>query len=160
MIYILLKKHHAPAGACAGAGARPGLPGVAVKGAAGRAATENAATRGGGAGPRAATVGGATVAVATLAGSGRAVVQPSAAAARAGPPAQVPLPVVVELQVDAVFESAVDPAAVAEMLESHVMKFELTQLMSSVGDDLAVYEEITQNCLFPKCKLTPISWCG
>ncbi|XP_054666996.1 spermatogenesis associated 6-like protein [Grus americana] len=41
------------------------------------------------------------------------------------------------------------------MLESHVMKFELTQLVSSVGDDLAVYEEIAQNCLFPKCKLTP-----
>nr|XP_025953267.1 spermatogenesis associated 6-like protein isoform X1 [Dromaius novaehollandiae] len=54
-----------------------------------------------------------------------------------------------------VFESAVDPAAVTEMLESNVTKFELTQLVSSVGDDLAFYEENTRNFLFPEPKLTP-----
>ncbi|KFM04132.1 Spermatogenesis associated 6-like, partial [Aptenodytes forsteri] len=54
-----------------------------------------------------------------------------------------------------VFESAIDPAAVTEMLESNVTKFELTQLVSSVGDDLAFYEENTGDFLFPECKLTP-----
>nr|XP_009670896.1 PREDICTED: spermatogenesis associated 6-like protein isoform X2 [Struthio camelus australis] len=53
-----------------------------------------------------------------------------------------------------VFESAVDPAAVTEMLESNVTKFELTQLVSS-GDDLAFYEENTRDFLFPEPKLTP-----
>ncbi|XP_025939375.1 spermatogenesis associated 6-like protein isoform X7 [Apteryx rowi] len=54
-----------------------------------------------------------------------------------------------------VFESAVDPAAVTEMLESNVTRFELTQLVSSVGDDLAFYEENTRDFLFPEPKLTP-----
>ncbi|XP_076219013.1 spermatogenesis associated 6-like protein [Aptenodytes patagonicus] len=40
-----------------------------------------------------------------------------------------------------VFESAIDPAAVTEMLE--------------IGDDLAFYEENTGDFLFPECKLTP-----
>ncbi|KAM6363031.1 LOW QUALITY PROTEIN: spermatogenesis associated 6-like protein [Pluvialis apricaria] len=59
-----------------------------------------------------------------------------------------------------VFESAVDPAVVNEMPESNVMKFELTQLMSSgnrqtaVEDDLAFYEENTQDTA-QKHKLTP-----
>nr|XP_013813003.1 PREDICTED: spermatogenesis associated 6-like protein [Apteryx mantelli mantelli] len=53
-----------------------------------------------------------------------------------------------------VFESAVDPAAVTEMLESNVTRFELTQLVSS-GDDLAFYEENTRDFLFPEPKLTP-----
>ncbi|XP_062455980.1 spermatogenesis associated 6-like protein [Rhea pennata] len=53
------------------------------------------------------------------------------------------------------FQSAVDPIAVTEMLESNVTKFELTQLVSSVGDELAFYEENTRDFLFPEPKLTP-----
>ncbi|KAM8792587.1 spermatogenesis associated 6-like protein [Eudromia elegans] len=53
-----------------------------------------------------------------------------------------------------VFESAVDPAAVTEMLESLVTKFELIQLSSS-GDGLAFYKENTRDFLFPEPKLTP-----
>ncbi|KAM6329490.1 spermatogenesis associated 6-like protein isoform 2-T6 [Alca torda] len=54
-----------------------------------------------------------------------------------------------------VFESAIDPAAVTEMLESNVTRFALTQLVSSEGDDLAFYEENTRDFLFPERKLTP-----
>ncbi|XP_025895486.1 spermatogenesis associated 6-like protein [Nothoprocta perdicaria] len=53
-----------------------------------------------------------------------------------------------------VFENAVDPAAVTEILESLVTKFELIQLSSS-GDGLAFYEENTRDFLFPEPKLTP-----
>ncbi|XP_074923357.1 spermatogenesis associated 6-like protein isoform X4 [Chelonoidis abingdonii] len=55
-----------------------------------------------------------------------------------------------------VFESAVDPAAVTEMLESNVTTFGLIQLVSSVGDSLAFYEENTRDFLFPEPKLTPV----
>ncbi|XP_019410976.1 PREDICTED: spermatogenesis associated 6-like protein isoform X1 [Crocodylus porosus] len=54
-----------------------------------------------------------------------------------------------------VFESATDPAAVMEMLESNVTKFGLTQLVPPVGDDLAFYEESTRDFLFPEPKLMP-----
>uniref|UniRef100_A0A7M4E8V0 Spermatosis associated 6 like n=1 Tax=Crocodylus porosus TaxID=8502 RepID=A0A7M4E8V0_CROPO len=67
----------------------------------------------------------------------------------------MPLKVVVELQIHAVFESATDPAAVMEMLESNVTKFGLTQLVPPVGDDLAFYEESTRDFLFPEPKLMP-----
>ncbi|CAM4565293.1 unnamed protein product, partial [Caretta caretta] len=55
-----------------------------------------------------------------------------------------------------VFESAVDPAAVTEMLESNITTFGLLQLVSSVGDYLAFYEENTRDFLFPEPKLTPV----
>ncbi|KGL78987.1 Spermatogenesis associated 6-like, partial [Tinamus guttatus] len=54
-----------------------------------------------------------------------------------------------------VFEHAVDPAAVTEILESLVTKFELIQLTSPAGDGLAFYEENTRDFLFPEPKLTP-----
>uniref|UniRef100_A0A8C4YEV2 Spermatosis associated 6 like n=1 Tax=Gopherus evgoodei TaxID=1825980 RepID=A0A8C4YEV2_9SAUR len=49
-----------------------------------------------------------------------------------------------------VFESAVDPAAVTEMLE--IFHF----FTLSVGDSLAFYEENTRDFLFPEPKLTPV----
>ncbi|NXI62164.1 SPA6L protein, partial [Anseranas semipalmata] len=54
-----------------------------------------------------------------------------------------------------VFERAIDPAMVTEMLESNVTKFELTQFVSSAGDDLAFYEENKRDFLFLERKLTP-----
>ncbi|XP_075787748.1 spermatogenesis associated 6-like protein isoform X3 [Pelodiscus sinensis] len=55
-----------------------------------------------------------------------------------------------------VFDSAVDPAAVTEMLESNLTTFGLIQLVSSVGNSLAFYEENTRDFLFPEPKLTPV----
>ncbi|KAM9262023.1 spermatogenesis associated 6-like protein [Morus bassanus] len=54
-----------------------------------------------------------------------------------------------------VFESAIDPAVVTEMLESNILFFSGCVFVLSVGNDLAFYEENTQDFLFPECKLTP-----
>ncbi|ELW63078.1 hypothetical protein TREES_T100010017 [Tupaia chinensis] len=53
----------------------------------------------------------------------------------------MPLEVVVELQIRAVFENAIDPGAVVDLLE--------------MWDELAYYEENTRDFLFPEPKLTP-----
>ncbi|XP_024907236.1 spermatogenesis associated 6-like protein isoform X2 [Pteropus alecto] len=67
----------------------------------------------------------------------------------------MPLEVVVELQIRALFENAVDPGAVADILESFLTRFELIQLVSPVWEELAYYEENTRDFLFPEPKLTP-----
>ncbi|XP_051002266.1 spermatogenesis associated 6-like protein [Acomys russatus] len=53
-----------------------------------------------------------------------------------------------------VFENAIDPGAVAELLESFLTRFELIQLVSPVWEELAYYEENTRDFLFPEPKLT------
>ncbi|XP_072815588.1 spermatogenesis associated 6-like protein isoform X4 [Vicugna pacos] len=67
----------------------------------------------------------------------------------------MPLEVVVELQIRAVFENAIDPGAVADILESFLTRFELIQLVPPVWEELAYYEENTRDFLFPEPKLTP-----
>ncbi|XP_007645008.1 spermatogenesis associated 6-like protein isoform X3 [Cricetulus griseus] len=54
------------------------------------------------------------------------------------------------------FENAIDPGAVAEILESFLTRFELIQLVSPVWEELAYYEENTRNFLFPEPKLTSL----
>ncbi|XP_075829906.1 spermatogenesis associated 6-like protein isoform X2 [Microtus pennsylvanicus] len=53
-----------------------------------------------------------------------------------------------------VFENAIDPGAVAEILESFLTRFELVQLVSPAWEELAYYEENTRDFLFPEPKLT------
>ncbi|XP_006152487.1 spermatogenesis associated 6-like protein isoform X2 [Tupaia chinensis] len=71
------------------------------------------------------------------------------------PEGTMPLEVVVELQIRAVFENAIDPGAVVDLLESFLTRFELIQLVPPVWDELAYYEENTRDFLFPEPKLTP-----
>ncbi|KAB1280465.1 Spermatogenesis associated 6-like protein [Camelus dromedarius] len=54
-----------------------------------------------------------------------------------------------------VFENAIDPGAVADILESFLTRFELIQLVPPVWEELAYYEENTRDFLFPEPKLTP-----
>ncbi|XP_015201380.1 spermatogenesis associated 6-like protein isoform X2 [Lepisosteus oculatus] len=63
--------------------------------------------------------------------------------------------VMVELDLHAVFKHAVDPAAVAELLEWETAKIELIQLIPPVGETLAFYEEDARTFLFPEPKLAP-----
>ncbi|XP_045046934.2 spermatogenesis associated 6-like protein isoform X2 [Desmodus rotundus] len=67
----------------------------------------------------------------------------------------MPMEVVVELQIRALFENAIDPGAVADILESFLTRFELIQLVPPVWEELAYYEENTREFLFPEPKLTP-----
>ncbi|XP_057404923.1 spermatogenesis associated 6-like protein isoform X5 [Balaenoptera acutorostrata] len=67
----------------------------------------------------------------------------------------MPLEVVVELQIRAVFENAIDPGAVADILESFLTRFELIQLVPPAWEELAYYEENTRDFLFPEPRLTP-----
>ncbi|XP_040141652.2 spermatogenesis associated 6-like protein isoform X5 [Ictidomys tridecemlineatus] len=82
-------------------------------------------------------------------------------------------PIVIQqiLRFKKVFENAIDPGAVAELLErltqglvhaSHwytvlgfLARFELIQLVPPVWEELAYYEENTRDFLFPEPKLTP-----
>ncbi|XP_073873652.1 spermatogenesis associated 6-like protein isoform X13 [Macaca fascicularis] len=59
------------------------------------------------------------------------------------------------MRFEKVFESAVDPEAVVDLLESFLTRFELIQLVPPVWDELAYYEENTRDFLFPEPKLTP-----
>ncbi|XP_054583232.1 spermatogenesis associated 6-like protein isoform X2 [Eptesicus fuscus] len=56
---------------------------------------------------------------------------------------------------DKLFENAIDPGAVADILESILTRFELIQLVPPVWEELAYYEENTREFLFPEPKLTP-----
>ncbi|KAG3287175.1 spermatogenesis associated 6 like, transcript variant X1 [Ictidomys tridecemlineatus] len=66
-------------------------------------------------------------------------------------------PIVIQqiLRFKKVFENAIDPGAVAELLESFLARFELIQLVPPVWEELAYYEENTRDFLFPEPKLTP-----
>nr|XP_005998936.1 PREDICTED: spermatogenesis associated 6-like protein isoform X5 [Latimeria chalumnae] len=66
-----------------------------------------------------------------------------------------PLLIHEKMTFEKVFPSAVDPAAVAELLESKTAKLELIQLLPPVGEVLAYHEENTRDFLFPEPKLTP-----
>ncbi|KAM4709946.1 spermatogenesis associated 6-like protein isoform 1-T2 [Discoglossus pictus] len=70
-------------------------------------------------------------------------------------PAVFPLLFHEKMRFEKVFRKAVDPAAVAQRLESHTATFELTPMTHKVGDILAFYEENTREFLFPEPKLTP-----
>ncbi|NP_001361081.1 spermatogenesis associated 6-like protein isoform 2 [Mus musculus] len=52
-----------------------------------------------------------------------------------------------------VFEEAIDPGAVAELLESFLTRFELVQLVSPAWEELAYYEKNTRDFLFPEPRL-------
>ncbi|KAM6187524.1 LOW QUALITY PROTEIN: spermatogenesis associated 6-like protein [Sarcoramphus papa] len=58
-----------------------------------------------------------------------------------------------EMCFEKVFESAVDPAAVTEILQINYLSVGV--FLFSVGDDLAFYEGNTRHLLFPEHKLTP-----
>ncbi|XP_028619874.1 spermatogenesis associated 6-like protein isoform X2 [Grammomys surdaster] len=58
------------------------------------------------------------------------------------------------MRFEKVFEEAIDPGAVAELLESFLTRFELVQLVSPAWEELAYYEENTRDFLFPEPKLT------
>ncbi|XP_053558524.1 spermatogenesis associated 6-like protein [Bombina bombina] len=70
-------------------------------------------------------------------------------------PAVFPLLFHDKMRFEKVFRKVVDPAIVAQHLESQTVIFELTQLTNRVGDILAFYEENTRDFLFPEPKLTP-----
>ncbi|KAI4542144.1 hypothetical protein MG293_007523 [Ovis ammon polii] len=59
------------------------------------------------------------------------------------------------MRFEKVFENAIDPGAVADILESFLTRFELIQLVSPVWQELAYYEENTRDFLFPEPRLTP-----
>ncbi|KAK1797034.1 hypothetical protein P4O66_008427 [Electrophorus voltai] len=65
------------------------------------------------------------------------------------------LKVVVELHLRAIFKYAIDPAAVAEILQCETVKVELIQLIPPAGYVLASYEEDARSFLFPEPKLIP-----
>ncbi|XP_075414972.1 spermatogenesis associated 6-like protein [Tenrec ecaudatus] len=66
-------------------------------------------------------------------------------------------PVVIHqtMRFEKVFEKAVDPGAVADILEGFLTRFELVQLVPPGWEKLAYYEENTREFLFPEPKLTP-----
>ncbi|XP_031994486.1 spermatogenesis associated 6-like protein isoform X2 [Hylobates moloch] len=70
-------------------------------------------------------------------------------------PSAFPIMIQQSMRFEKVFESAVDPGAVVDLLESFLTRFELIQLVPPVWDELAYYEENTRDFLFPEPKLTP-----
>ncbi|XP_047381159.1 spermatogenesis associated 6-like protein isoform X3 [Sciurus carolinensis] len=70
-------------------------------------------------------------------------------------PSVFPIVIQQSLRFEKVFENAIDPGAVAELLESFLTRFELIQLVPPVWEELAYYEENTRDFLFPEPKLTP-----
>ncbi|XP_010619143.1 spermatogenesis associated 6-like protein isoform X1 [Fukomys damarensis] len=70
------------------------------------------------------------------------------------PPA---FPVVIQqsMRVEKVFENAIDPGAVSDLLGSFLTRLELIQLVPPAWEELAYYEENTRDFLFPEPKLTP-----
>ncbi|XP_013010563.1 spermatogenesis associated 6-like protein isoform X4 [Cavia porcellus] len=66
-------------------------------------------------------------------------------------------PVVIQqsMRFEKVFENAIDPGAVSDLLESFLTRFELIQLVPPVWEELAYYEDNTRDFLFPEPKLTP-----
>ncbi|KAM9641858.1 spermatogenesis associated 6-like protein [Trichechus inunguis] len=59
------------------------------------------------------------------------------------------------MRFEKVFENAIDPGAVADILEGFLTRFELIQLVPPVWEKLAYYEENTRDFLFPEPKLRP-----
>uniref|UniRef100_A0A5F8GVG6 Spermatogenesis-associated protein 6 N-terminal domain-containing protein n=1 Tax=Monodelphis domestica TaxID=13616 RepID=A0A5F8GVG6_MONDO len=71
-------------------------------------------------------------------------------------PAVFPLMILEVMKFDKIFVTALDPAAVAELLETYRIRFELIQLIYPDGELLAYYEENTRDFLFPEPRLTPL----
>ncbi|XP_062937220.1 spermatogenesis associated 6-like protein isoform X2 [Cynocephalus volans] len=69
-------------------------------------------------------------------------------------PPVFPITVQQSMRFEKVFENAIDPGAVADLLESFLTRFELIQLVSPVWEKLAYYEENTRDFLFPEPRLT------
>ncbi|XP_043941913.1 spermatogenesis-associated protein 6 [Protopterus annectens] len=70
-------------------------------------------------------------------------------------PALFPLFFHEKMKFEKIFDVAVDPGDVAELLESDATAFELIQLVPPVGETLATYEENTRDFLYPGPRLTP-----
>ncbi|KAM8802508.1 spermatogenesis associated 6-like protein [Rhynchonycteris naso] len=70
-------------------------------------------------------------------------------------PSVFPIMIQQRMVFEKLFENAIDPGAVADILESFVTRFELIQLVPPVWEELAYYEENTREFLFPEPKLTP-----
>ncbi|XP_034355018.1 spermatogenesis associated 6-like protein isoform X2 [Arvicanthis niloticus] len=69
-------------------------------------------------------------------------------------PSVFPIVIQQSMRFEKVFEEAIDPGAVAELLESFLTRFELVQLVSPAWEELAYYEKNTRDFLFPEPKLT------
>lgn len=69
-------------------------------------------------------------------------------------PSVFPIVIQQSMRFEKVFEEALDPGAVAELLESFLTRFELVQLVSPAWEELAYYEKNTRDFLFPEPKLT------
>ncbi|XP_045046935.2 spermatogenesis associated 6-like protein isoform X3 [Desmodus rotundus] len=70
-------------------------------------------------------------------------------------PSVFPIMIQQRMRFKKLFENAIDPGAVADILESFLTRFELIQLVPPVWEELAYYEENTREFLFPEPKLTP-----
>ncbi|XP_053512088.1 spermatogenesis associated 6-like protein isoform X1 [Artibeus jamaicensis] len=70
-------------------------------------------------------------------------------------PSVFPVTIQQRMKFKKLFENAIDPGAVADILESFLTRFELIQLVPPVWEELAYYEENTREFLFPEPKLTP-----
>ncbi|XP_020730767.1 spermatogenesis associated 6-like protein isoform X7 [Odocoileus virginianus] len=70
-------------------------------------------------------------------------------------PSMFPIMIQRSMRFEKVFENAIDPGAVADILESFLTRFELIQLVPPVWQELAYYEENTRDFLFPEPRLTP-----
>ncbi|XP_007182278.2 spermatogenesis associated 6-like protein isoform X7 [Balaenoptera acutorostrata] len=70
-------------------------------------------------------------------------------------PSVFPIMIQRSMRFEKVFENAIDPGAVADILESFLTRFELIQLVPPAWEELAYYEENTRDFLFPEPRLTP-----
>ncbi|XP_027718967.1 spermatogenesis associated 6-like protein isoform X2 [Vombatus ursinus] len=71
-------------------------------------------------------------------------------------PAVFPVMINEVMKFDKIFVNALDPATVAELLETYMIRFELIQLIPPEGTLLAYYEKNTRDFLFPEPRLTPL----
>uniref|UniRef100_A0A8C5LSL1 Spermatosis associated 6 like n=1 Tax=Leptobrachium leishanense TaxID=445787 RepID=A0A8C5LSL1_9ANUR len=70
-------------------------------------------------------------------------------------PAIFPLLFHEKMRFEKLFHKAADPAAITQLLEKDIARFEMVQLSHTAGDVLAIYEENSRDFLFPEPKLTP-----
>ncbi|XP_058421360.1 spermatogenesis associated 6-like protein [Diceros bicornis minor] len=70
-------------------------------------------------------------------------------------PSVFPIMIQQNMRFEKVFENAIDPGAVVDILETFLTRFELIQRVPPVWAELAYYEENTRDFLFPEPKLTP-----
>ncbi|XP_054439052.1 spermatogenesis associated 6-like protein [Pteronotus mesoamericanus] len=70
-------------------------------------------------------------------------------------PSVFPIMIQQRMRFKKLFENAIDPGAVADILESFLTRFELIQLVPPEWEELAYYEENTREFLFPEPRLTP-----